>query len=248
MTLLLETWLSKSLLLPDGITIHKTFKYLQAAIKIAKFIKANLKYDSAWGGFTAGIDYNSTTGVETKLKWRSIEHNFDIFAAARLLYGLTNDDQWKDMMNQAKVFVSALYEANGGYYYIGAADSADSAVTSYPTCDAQTWNYLSEADDDVDRKTKSLLWVLNNLQLTEYQLDPLSGQTIQYDGVLFSSGGSGIQSEHTAAAAMAFYSHGKRIATSDPTNSKTFWMQLINSSLPCLTCKNTQLEAMDMVL
>jgi hypothetical protein len=200
------------------------FKYLQAAIKIAKYIQANLKYDSAWGGFTAGVDYNSTTGVETKLNWRSTEHNFDIYAAARLLYGLTNDDQWLTMMNQAKGFVNAMFEANSGYYYIGAADApgTDTPVSSCPTCDAQTWNYLSEADDDVDRKTKSLLWVLNNLQLTEYQQDPLSGQTIQYDGVQFSLGGTGIQSEQTAGTAMAFYAHGTRIAASDPTNSKLF--------------------------
>jgi hypothetical protein len=200
------------------------YKYLQTAIKIAKFINNNLKTKSIWGGFYAGFQFNVTTGVEIPLYWRSIEHNIDVYGAALLLYGLTGDTQWQDMMNTAKTFITQMYNSNGGFYYVGTTNdnALDNYVTAYPTCDAQTWSSLSEADTNLTRRTNALNWVLNNLQLTETQQDSLTGKNIQYNGVIFSSGGTGIQSEQTAAAAMALYAHGQAIATSDPTNSKLF--------------------------
>lgn len=200
------------------------YKYLQAAIKIAKFIDNNMKYESTWGGYSAGFQYNTTLGSETKLLWRSVEHNFDVFAAARLLYGITGNSQWKDMMTRAQTYVNALYQPNGGFYYVGSPNvqNQDSWVIKYPTCDAQTWNSLSGVDDDETRKTNSLKWVLDNLQLTEYQQDDITGRTIKYNGVIFSTGGTGIQSEQTAGAAMALFAQGQRIADNDPNNSNIF--------------------------
>jgi len=206
------------------------YKYLQAAIKIATFIKNNLSVNTAWSGFSDGYDVNGTF-----VSSRSTEGNAAVFAAARLLYGITGDAKWSQMMTSASVFVSNMYTSDQGFYYTGTADSSDKWKTTFPTSSAQVWTLLSGADStSTDRNTNALNWVLNNLQITEYQTDDITGNTIQYSGVLFSTGGSGLSSEQTASAALALSSQSYTILGKDKNSavfkaaSEKFLTTLIN--------------------
>ncbi|KAL0481602.1 hypothetical protein AKO1_012509 [Acrasis kona] len=191
------------------------YKYLRSAIKVATFIKNNLSVNTPWGGFSDGYDVNGTF-----VPSRSTEANSAVFAAARLLYSLTSDASWKTMMDATSSFVSNMYQSKG-FYYSGTLDSTDNLKTSFPTASAQTSGLLSGADAS-DRATKALNWILENLQVTEYQTDDISGNTIPYNGILYSSGGSGLMSEQTAMTAMAMHAQQKNLVGVDAISVASF--------------------------
>jgi hypothetical protein len=200
------------------------YKYLRTAIKIARCIDANFQYDTAWSGYSGG--FTDTNGQDLPVTWRAISHNADVFAAARMLFGLTGDAQWQGMMNRTTTYVKQLYDTQKGLYYMGSPPMwphQDFILTTMAIpADGQTWNSLSEVDPDLERKKKSLQYVLDNLYKTETQIDDITGKAVSYDGILFSSQGSAIQFEQTASAAMAFHQIGSAIRFSDPDRSKKF--------------------------
>jgi hypothetical protein len=200
------------------------YKYLRTAIKIANCIDNNFKYDSPWGGYSGG--FTDTNGHDLPVTWRSIVHNINVFAATRMLYGLTGDATFQNMMNTSQTYVNNCYDNNKGFYYIGSPPvypHADYLNTNLAIpADGQTWNSLSEADPDLNRKKRSLQYLLDTMYKTETQTDDVTGQSVQYDGVLYSDQGTNIQFEQIASAAMAFHQMGSILRYDDPGTADKF--------------------------
>jgi len=202
----------------------KDYKYIKTAIKIATHINNNLAYESEWGGFTGG--YTQSSLQDVPLTWRSVEHNINVWAAARMLYGITSDVTWSDMMKSAQKYVQNCFDANNGFYYAGSPPlqqpSDDVNKNLAVTADAQTLTALSGIDGDISRQPSSLNYVMNNLFRTEGQTDDVTGSSINYDGVLYSNQGSAIQFEQVAIAAMAYQAIGNQLSSSDSDTSRKY--------------------------
>lgn len=150
---------------------------------------------------------------EDVVNWRSIEHNMDLYAAALSMGDAT-------ATNSTATFVRSMWIPGAGQdrYNVGTAADApctdNLAFIAVPT-DAQTWTMLSKADDVQERKRASLNWAVDNMYRTD---SDESGK--QFAGFLFSNGGSGIQLEITASAAMALGVYVQRFGASDPNRSR----------------------------
>lgn len=152
-----------------------------------------------------------------------MESNVAIYAAANNLYGITNDQQWLSMMDAANNFVSNMFDDKIGAYYYGTINNdADQWDTQAITANCQTFKILSGADSNDDRNTRALQWVLNNLITYDTAVDSTTGQSYHYIGVRYSNTGTGINSESTAAAAMAFAYQANRIQATHPNLANVF--------------------------
>lgn len=144
--------------------------------------------------------------------YRSIEHNIDMYAFARML----ND---ADAKQRAGTFVNAMYgyslvETDKEVYAVGtdgrhACDNA--SIRAAIPVDGATWNMLAEADAIAARKLESLKHAIRQSSeggFFETDIDEMgnangvgAGDTVS--GFRFSSNGDGIQWENTAAGVMA---------------------------------------------
>jgi hypothetical protein len=196
------------------------YKYLKAAIKVATFIQSQ-QISTSWGGYQGG--YTSSDNTDQKVDWRAINHNLAIYAAADNLYGITSDQQWLTMKSIAERFISSMFDSTIGSYRYGAISATtDIWNTKTVSANAQAFKILSGADSNDDRDNQALQWVLNNLVTFDSAVDDITGQTINYQGVVYSQSGSGIDSESTAALAMALTFQAEKIQPWNPTLAKTF--------------------------
>jgi hypothetical protein len=196
------------------------YKYLKAAIKIGTFI-SNQVSGSTWSGYSGG--YASVYGYDQKVDWRAIIHNLAIFSAADNLYGLTNDIQWLTMQNNADTLIGNMFDTSvGAYRYGSTAVLTDEWITKTISANAQSFKILTGADANTDRENQAMQWLLNNLITTDTAVDDITNHQYGYEGVVHAQGGSGVDSESTAAAAMALFWQASRIQGSNPSLAQTF--------------------------
>jgi hypothetical protein len=91
---------------------NRNYKYLKAAINLGNFIRSHL-LDIDTGGYFGGYSPN---GI--KYTWRAVEQNIALYAAARLLYSITNGKEWQQVMNNAATFIRHSWENHQGRYAI----------------------------------------------------------------------------------------------------------------------------------
>jgi hypothetical protein len=206
--------------------ITKEYKYLKSASLIANFIHSNLEVDLPWGGYAGGFKWDGIKDVA--ISFRSTEHNIDVYAAARLLFGITNNPLYETMMSVAKTFVSNMWNQEVKSYMVGTLSNKETNLPmdewnlyNYAT-DAQTWKILSDIDNNLERNTLALEWVQNYTLVTEKAEDK-DGISREYLGTLFGAGGTGIQLENTASAAMAFFKVAGTLYDQDPVKSQYFY-------------------------
>ena len=94
--------------------ITKEYKYLKSASLIANFIHSNLQVDLPWAGFAGGFKWDGEKYVS--ISYRSTEHNIDVYAAARLLFGITNNPIFQNMMSAAQTFVLRMWNDEAKAY------------------------------------------------------------------------------------------------------------------------------------
>ena len=134
---------------------------------------------------------------------RSIEHNIDVFALAKLLDNST-------VANRARTFVEAMhghfrYPNKRGYAagMPGLSDNCSNSIegafwnVALPA-DGVLWNVLAGADGNQTRLDGGLQWLETELDFTTTE------QGFDYTGVKFSTQGDGIQWEAAASTLLAF--------------------------------------------
>jgi len=138
-------------------------------------------------------------------RYRATEHNIDMYALGRMLGNA-------EVQETAHRFVSQMYGANPEHptvYATGTEGSVECDTTVGRdvaiAADAQFWNMLAQADDDLNRKRASMEYALRDLDaggMIDTDKDILGdGSTLK--GILFSHKGHGAQWENTAAVVMA---------------------------------------------
>ena len=165
--------------------------YLDAALAIAKLIQ-QAAYDTRGhiGGYTGGFDGNGN-----KVEYKSTEHNIDLYAFFTMLAGITGDRTWSGRADHALKLVNAMWNASGGYFYIGTGLDGKTINTGDPTPeDVQTWSFLATR---LASHQGSLDWAMANLSATSGGFQGLSFEVKDRTGVWFEG------TAHTAAALFA---------------------------------------------
>jgi hypothetical protein len=102
--------------------------YLTAAQSVATLVQANAYDTRGGGGYTGGFSPN-----QTKILWKSTEHNLDLYALFSMLARTTHDTNWKADAKHALKFIKAMWNKKGGYYYIGTGDDGKTINQGDPT-------------------------------------------------------------------------------------------------------------------
>eukprot|EP00930_Biecheleria_cincta_P095950 TRINITY_DN87838_c0_g1_i1.p1 TRINITY_DN87838_c0_g1~~TRINITY_DN87838_c0_g1_i1.p1 ORF type:complete len:721 (-),score=132.99 TRINITY_DN87838_c0_g1_i1:91-2253(-) len=138
-------------------------------------------------------------------KYRSTEHNIDMFALARIL----SDD---DAEERAGTFVRAMFGRDATHmqsYTTGTPGTVrcDGANRPGPIpTDVQFWSLLADVDQDADHKTAALMFALQGQDkggMLTTDRDLIGNATGSLEGLAFTNVGHGVQWENTASAVMA---------------------------------------------
>jgi hypothetical protein len=164
--------------------------YLAAAVSIARFVQANAYDTRGAGGYTGGI-----TAGQKRIKYKSTEHNLDLYGLFSMLAEATGDSNWTSNARHALNLVKAMWDARGRHFYIGTGNDGVTINRSDPTPeDVQTWSFLSTG---LARYQSSIDWALRNLSALHSSFSGLSYEVKDRTGVWFEGTG------HAAAALLA---------------------------------------------
>jgi hypothetical protein len=119
-------------------------KYLNTAKQIADFV-LTLQTDI---GFTGG--YEGWEGNQTKIKYKSTEHNADLVAAFGRLAILTNDSRYRRASESARAFVLTMRDPEKKIFYTGTNDDGVTINSTVIPLDCQTWTLLALKEPSAD--------------------------------------------------------------------------------------------------
>ena len=122
----------------------KAAKYLAAAEKAAGFV---LSLRSETGGFTGG--YEGWDDGQTRVSYKSTEHNIDIMAAFSSLAALVREakpleaERYREASDYARTFVLSMYNGAEHFFYTGTQDDGVTVSCSVLPLDTNTWAILA---------------------------------------------------------------------------------------------------------
>lgn len=139
-------------------------QYLDAAVTLGQWIEAETRDSRGAGGYTGGYEgweltSNNPAG-QTKILWKSTEHNIDVYVAFKRLHGATGDPAWDDRALHAKVFVEAMWDEVKGHFWTGTLEDGETINTSTVPADVNTWGLM--ALNDIEKYARGITWVENN--------------------------------------------------------------------------------------
>ena len=114
-----------------------TSSYLTGATNLAKWIQSKAYDTRGAGGYTGGYDGS------TKIKWKSTEHNLDVYSFFTLLAQQTGDSTWTTAAAHAKTFTYAMWDATGKKFWVGTDETGVTLNKDFLPEDVNTWTYLA---------------------------------------------------------------------------------------------------------
>lgn len=112
--------------------------YLQSAVAIGNWMQANAYDTRGAGGYTGGYD-----AYGKKITWKSTEHNIDAYAFFSLLAAQTGKSAWTSRAAWARRFVSSMWSAREGRFYVGTDNYGVKPYTTFKPEDVNSWSYLA---------------------------------------------------------------------------------------------------------
>ena len=134
-------------------------QFLDGAVKLSHWIVDNTFDTRGAGGFNFGVDNNNS-----KLLFKSTEQNIDCVALFTMLAHLTGDGSWLAQAEHAGIFVNAMFDSNGKFFFTGTTDDGVTINSSNIPEDVQTWSFLATLDDS---HAPSIDWAKTNLATTD---------------------------------------------------------------------------------
>jgi hypothetical protein len=111
---------------------------LKGALAIAKWLQTNTYDARGAGGYTGGY-----TAGGAKIKWKSTEHNIDVYAFFTMLATESGQSQWTTRAAWAKQFVAGMWNAHDGRFYVGTLNDGKTPNDSFKPEDVNSWSYLA---------------------------------------------------------------------------------------------------------
>jgi hypothetical protein len=138
-------------------------RFREGALRLGHWIVNNTFDTRGAGGFNFGVDNGNN-----RLLFKSTEHNIDCIALFNMLAAQTGDHTWLDQAEHARIFVNAMFHADGGFFFTGTGPDGVSvnpviSENNIPE-DVQTWSFLATGDDT---KAVSIDWAKTNLATTD---------------------------------------------------------------------------------
>ena len=168
-------------------------QYLEASEKLGNWIYNNTYDTRGAGGYTGG--YDGYDGNQTKLQWKSTEHNLDVYVAFMKLYEATNNSLWKNRAMHAKNFVKAMWNEKEGNFWTGTLDDGITLNKNVLPADVNTWGLM--ALGELEKYGAGINWVENNCIVNDSKGDGFKG----FD---FNDDQDGVWFEGTAHTVIAF--------------------------------------------
>lgn len=154
--------------------------YLTGALKVANWIVTNAYSTAGPGGYTFGTNISPSNISVPSPNGKSTEHNIDTYAFFTMLTALTHDAsanngmRWSSLAEHALLFVAAMYNPAGPYFYTGTLGDQVSINPSPIPEDCQTWSYMATLRADWRH---TIDWALANLETTDTSSAPHSSLT-----------------------------------------------------------------------
>jgi hypothetical protein len=122
-------------------------RYLSATKQLLNWVAANAQ-DRRGAGVTGGFD--GFDPVQTRLAWKSTEHNLDVYAVT-LWYGqATGDLAFTDLMRSARTFLDEAFLAESGCFALGREPDGRMNGPQRLALDTQLWPLLGVRDSPSD--------------------------------------------------------------------------------------------------
>jgi hypothetical protein len=142
---------------------HKD-RYLNASIRLGEWIENECRDERGAGGFTGGYEgwektANNPEG-QTKILWKSTEHNIDVYVAFSRLYELTGNVVWEERAKHAKYLVEAMWDEREGHLWTGTLEDGITINKANIPADIHAWSIM--AMDEIDKYERGIDWVENN--------------------------------------------------------------------------------------
>ncbi|HLJ29779.1 MAG TPA: Tat pathway signal sequence domain protein [Candidatus Angelobacter sp.] len=139
-------------------------QFLDGAVKLGRWIVNNTFDTRGAGGFNFGVDNNNT-----KLLFKSTEHNIDCVALFTMLAQFTGDGSWLVQAEHARTLVNAMFDsADGEFFFTGTTPDGVTVITDLQQAnipeDVQTWSFLATLDET---HARSIDWAKTNLATTD---------------------------------------------------------------------------------
>lgn len=183
---------------PSPETPEQKAIYLETAKQMGEWIEANCRDIRGDGGYTGGYEgweqSNSNPTGQTRLMWKSTEHNLDVYVSFMRLFYLIHDEIWQERAQHAKRFIDSMWNDSEGCYYAGTLEDGVTINDSVKPIDVNTWGYLAMAEiNDPAQMNRALDWVLNHSVVEQEG----------FKGIDFNDDCDGIWWEGTAQLALA---------------------------------------------
>lgn len=163
--------------------------FLTAALAIGNWILKNTADSRGPGGYTGG----------TNVRWKSTEHNIDVYAFFTMLASLTGSAGWNANAASALALVDAMWNARKGFYWIGTLNDGATANRVPIPEDVQTWSFLATERTEF---AASIDWAVEHLAARDGRFQGVSFSNADRSGVWFEG------TAHLTAALLARGSHG----------------------------------------
>jgi hypothetical protein len=115
--------------------------YLHGAEAIGGWIQEHAYDTRGAGGYTGGL-----TAHGKRIKWKSAEHNIDLYSLFTLLAQATGEGEWSTHATWARRFVESMWEPLEGRFYVGSTTNGVSPEDGVMPEDVNSWSYLALED------------------------------------------------------------------------------------------------------
>lgn len=118
--------------------------YRAGAARMLGWISANTLDSRSPAGFSGGVD--GFDPVQTRLTWKSTEHNLDVHAVAAWLYRLDGRPDDAHLAAKARGFLDAVFVADPGGFRLGTRPDGTLQTLDQLALDTQLWPQIGVAD------------------------------------------------------------------------------------------------------
>jgi hypothetical protein len=132
--------------------------YLGGAESIGAWVARNCHDQRGAGGYTGG---RSASGA--RIKWKSTEHNVDLYGLFTMLATQSGISQWATDAAWARAFVAGMWNASAGSFYVGTTTDGVTPNTAEQPEDVNSWSYLALQDPAYH---SSLDWNVQHLSVS----------------------------------------------------------------------------------
>jgi hypothetical protein len=132
--------------------------YLNGAQAIGTWVVKHCYDTRGAGGFTGGL-----TSSGARIKWKSTEHNIDLYGLYTMLASETHNASWTADAAWARRFVDAMWEGATASFYVGTTTNGVTPNTAEQPEDVNSWSYLAFRDPTY---AASVDWDVTNLSVS----------------------------------------------------------------------------------